>query len=86
MEDIKYKIKEIIVECLELDIEVEDIEDNEELFGGLIGIDSISTMMIIDELESEFDIEVLDDDISAELFESVNSLHKYVNSKLLPLI
>ena len=74
--------KEIIVETLELDIEPEDIENNEMLFGSHLGIDSVSTLMLIEALEDAFDIEVEDEEISVDLFESVLSLSDYVQRKI----
>ena len=76
------RVKELIVESLELeDIEPEDIEDEDLLFGGHLGLDSVSTLMLVEGLEDEFDIEVEDEELTIELFESAKSLAEYVHKK-----
>ena len=78
---IKYRIKRMIVERLDLKIEPEDIEDEEMLFGGGLGLDSVATLEIVVGLEEEFGIEVLDEELRVELFDSVRSLADYVRKK-----
>jgi len=78
---IEYRIKRMIVERLDLKIEPEDIEDEEMLFGGGLGLDSVATLEIVVGLEEEFGIEVLDEELRVELFDSVRSLADYVRKK-----
>ncbi len=76
------RIKELIIKTLELDVKSEDIEDDELLLGSHLGLDSVSTLIIIEALEEEFDIEVEDEELTPELFESVKSLAEYVEKKI----
>ena len=75
-------MKEVIVEALKLQVEPEEIPDDEVIFGGGIGADSTATLEIVFAIEEAFDIEVGDEELRVELFDSVNSLVEYVEQKL----
>jgi acyl carrier protein len=79
---IKNEIKKIIVEKLELNIKPGEIEDNEILFGGGLGLNSISSITLIVEIENFFKIEISDDDLTLDLFDSVEKLALYVSDKI----
>ena len=74
---IAQRVKKIIVKSLELDIESHEIGDDESLFEG-IGADSIAALEIIFALEEEFGIEVDDEDLRVELFDSVSVMSRYI--------
>jgi acyl carrier protein len=71
-----------VVQALELPVPPEDLPGNESLFGGGLGGDSIGALEVVFGLEREFGIEVGDDELRPELFESVASLVRYVDEKL----
>lgn len=81
-EELIRKVKGIIVESLELDIDPADIEDDEVLFGGQYDLDSFSTLVLIAALEEAFGIEVEDDDLTGEFIESVASVAGYIKRRL----
>ena len=47
-------------------------------------IDSLGTLDLVEFLESEFDIEVADEDMLADHFESVEAIARYVDSRREP--
>lgn len=49
-----------------------------ELFGAIAEFDSMVIVTLIDEIEEQFDIELDDDDISAENFATIRSLTELV--------
>ena len=49
-----------------------------------LGLDSIRMVELINGLESEFGIQMEDDELSLELFANVRSLAEYVERKLKP--
>jgi len=57
-ENTKEKIKDVIVESLNLDIEANEIGDEMELFGKELGLDSVDALELILGLEMEFDIKI----------------------------
>ena len=84
-EHINRRIKEVIVEALDLQVYPEEISDDESLFGGGMGLDSTATLEIIFAVEEAFDIEVDDEELRIELFDSVSTLTQYVEQKLVDL-
>ncbi len=75
-------MKKLIVTTLGLSIQPEDIPDDEALFGGGIGANSTASLEIIFAIEETFGIEVTDDELRVELFDSVRTLADYVDQKL----
>ena len=81
-EDISQRVKEVVVRALDLRVGSDEIPDQETIFGGGLGADSIATLEIVFAIEEEFGIEVEDEDLRVELFDSVASLTQYVREKL----
>jgi acyl carrier protein len=76
------RIKKVIIRVLDLEIEPEEIDSQAQLFGGGLGLNSMATIEIIVGLEEEFEIEVPDEDLRVELFDSVQAMADYVESVL----
>ena len=83
-ESISVRVKRTVIESLELQMSEADIADDEVLFGGGMGLDSIGVLQIVFGLEREFEIEVTDDELRVELFDSMATLTEYVEGKLGP--
>ncbi len=75
---IEHRVKQVIIRTLSLEVDAEEIDDEDELFGGSLGINSMATIEIIVGLEEEFGIEVPDEDLRVELFDSVQTMADYV--------
>ena len=80
-EFLKVQVKCLIVTALELDVDPAEIPDDETLFGGGMYLDSVATLEILAAIEEEFGITVEDDELTAELFDSVGMLAEYVATK-----
>ena len=72
------RVKQTLVQALELDIDPDEIDDDEPLFGEGLGTDSIASLKIVFALEEEFGFEVDDEDLQVELFDSVRTLSQYI--------
>ena len=81
-EGVSVRVKRAIIESLELEVRESDIADDEVLFGGGMGLDSIGVLQVVFGLEREFGIEVTDDELRVELFDSIETVTEYVESKL----
>ena len=81
-ETIEYRIKESIIRALHLDIAPEEIGAEDQLFGGGLGLNSMATIEIIVAIEEAFDIQVPDEDLRVELFDSVHTMAAYVRTVL----
>ncbi|MCY3665300.1 MAG: phosphopantetheine-binding protein [Gemmatimonadetes bacterium] len=78
---LKAQIKCLIVAALELDVNPAEIPDDETLFGGGMDLDSMATLEVVATIEEAFDITVEDDELTSELFDSVETLAEYVAGK-----
>ena len=81
--DLRLKLKELLIERLKFeDMTPDDIPDDEPLFAGGLGLDSIDALEIVVMLESEFGIKVKNEGSAREHFRSVSTLADYVGQKL----
>jgi acyl carrier protein len=75
-------VKNLLIETLSLDLALEDISDDFLLLGNLPEFDSMAIVSVITSLEEEFGFITQDDELEADVFESVSSLAKFVKDKL----
>ncbi len=81
--DLRRKLKELLIERLKFeDMGPDDIPDDEPLFGGGLGLDSIDALEIVVMLESEFGIKVKNETTARDSFRSISTLANYVEQKL----
>ena len=81
--DLKRKLKELLIERLKFeDMTPDDIPDDEPLFAGGLGLDSIDALEIVVMLESEFGIKVKNESSARDSFRSISTLADYVGAKL----
>ncbi len=79
MDALKLELKERIINALNLeDISVEDIQDNDPLFGDGLGLDSIDALELIVLLDKEYGIKLADPKLGKDIFQSVETMAQYV--------
>ncbi|MBP9848711.1 MAG: acyl carrier protein [Flavobacterium sp.] len=79
MEALKQELKSKIIEVLNLeDIAIEDINDNDPLFGDGLGLDSIDALELIVLLDKEYGIRLADPKQGKAIFESVETMAAYI--------
>ena len=77
------RLKELLIERLKFeDMTPDDIGDDEPLFAGGLGLDSIDALEIVVMLESEFGIKVRNEAAARDYFRSVSTLADFVERKL----
>ena len=81
-DDIAQRVKQALVQGLQLNINPEDIADDESLFGAGLDADSIAALEIVFALEEEFGFEVEDEELQVDLFDSVQTLTAYIEERL----
>jgi len=74
-------VKVCLGETLQLGDRVHNFDPATPLFGSIPELDSMAVVALITAIEEHFDIVVDDDDISAETFETVGSLCRFVEHK-----
>lgn len=75
-------IKLVLRNTLQLGDRVEQFNTSTLLFGTLPELDSMAVVSVIAALEQQFQIQIDDEEITAETFETVGSLSRLVERKL----
>lgn len=76
------KIKSILQDILGLSqIQVDNMNADSELFGAIPELDSMAVAGLLTELEEQLDIMIDDDDVDADLFETLGSLTAFAEAK-----
>lgn len=79
MEELILKLKEEIIETLNLeDITPEDIDNDAPLFGEGLGLDSIDALELIVLIEKNYGIKLKDPAAGKEIFKSINVMADYI--------
>ena len=77
------KIKQILISELEIKPSLlAEYNSSTPLLGRGIGLDSVETLTLVAGIEKEFDIQIDDADLTAELFKSLRTLTEYVLQKI----
>ena len=80
MEELIKELKEEIIEVLNLeDMTVEDIDENDALFGEGLGLDSIDALELIVMLEKKYGIKLANPALGKDIFKSVATIADYVS-------
>jgi acyl carrier protein len=81
MEELIQKLKAQIIEQLNIeDIEIDEIDENEPLFGDGLGLDSIDALELIVLMEKEYGIKIQDPSKGKEIFYSVKTMAEYIQA------
>lgn len=78
--DIRKRLKDYIVETTYA--EPDSFDDNTPLFEAGI-FDSMGLLLLIDFLQEHYDVEVSDEELTIENFESINTIVRFVGSQTL---
>ena len=74
------ELKEEIIEVLNLeDMTVDDIDENDALFGEGLGLDSIDALELIVMLEKKYGIKLANPALGKDIFKSVATIADYVS-------
>ncbi len=79
MEELILKIKEQVIEVLNLeDVEPDDIDTDDPLFGDGLGLDSIDALELIVLLEKQYGIKIEDPKDGKKIFYSIRTIAEYI--------
>jgi acyl carrier protein len=80
--DLRTRIKEMLIKNLMLQTSVDQITDDLPLFGaGGLGLDSIDALELVVSLEKTFGVGVPNSEVAGRVLQTVNSIHDYIIEK-----
>jgi acyl carrier protein len=75
------EIKTLLKETLQLD-EVDNWDEDTEILGSIPEFDSMAIVTILTMVEENYGIMIEDDEVSAEVFETLGSLVDFISEKV----
>ncbi len=75
------RLKTLIITRLKLEIEPDEIENHQPLFGEGLGLDSIDALELVLGLEQEFGVKIEDEEVGVKAFASIDALVTFVREK-----
>jgi len=77
-EDLKLKIKRMLVRQLKLQMKPEEIDDTAPLFGEGLGLDSIDVLEVVASIEREFGVSIQSQEEGERVLKSVQSVEEFL--------
>lgn len=75
MDDLKLKVKKMLIENLMLQAGPEEIADDQPLFGpGSLGLDSVDALQLVVALEKNYGVKISDPQAAKNVLQTVNSI------------
>ena len=74
------KIRRLVIDKFNLDIEPQDISAEQSLIELGVGVDSVSTLEFIMELEEELGVSIDESEVNLGVLETVESLSEFIIS------
>jgi acyl carrier protein len=79
---LQIEVAELIIETLNLDIEVDDINVQDYLFGEGLGLDSIDALELAMAITNKYNFQLRSDDANnRKIFRSLSSLSEYIQEQ-----
>lgn len=80
MENLKLELKTKIIESLNLeDVSIEEINNDEPLFGDGLGLDSIDALELIVLMDKDYGIKLTDPKEGKTIFQSIDTMAAYIS-------
>lgn len=74
--------KDLIKSCLQQGDNVNEFTRDTQLMGAFPELNSLTIMTMVTSLEEELDCEIADEELSADIFETVGTLAQFIETKL----
>ena len=78
---LEVELKQLLQDCLQLD-EVSQWQAETEILGAVPEFDSMAIVTVLTQVEENYGVIIEDDEVSAEVFETLGSLMSFVAEKL----
>ncbi len=80
--EIVERLKPLLRDTLQLGKRADALTASSRLLGGIPEFDSMAVVTVITLIEEQFDITLDDDEVSADVFESLGALAEFVHTKV----
>ena len=75
---LKAQVKEAIIRSLNLTLAPSDIDDEIQLFGEGLGLDSIDALELVLEIERSFGVAITDEEVGRRVLRSVTTVADFI--------
>jgi acyl carrier protein len=80
MEELISELKEKIIEALDLiDVTPSDINPDDRLVGGKLGIDSIDVLELVMMIDKDYSVKIDSKELGEKIFNSLRTLAEYIH-------
>lgn len=76
------RLQKILADSLQLGRRAAALTASDRLLGAMPEFDSMAVVTVVTMIEDEFEITMDDDELSADVFETLGSLERFVSGKL----
>ena len=76
------QLKTLMAEELDVNLKMEEIDENDSLLEGGLGLDSIAIVEFISLVEQHFGFQFSDTDLTPASFSTLNALANFISAKL----
>ena len=82
MDELTAQVKDKLIEILNLtDVSPEDIDENAQLVGGELGIDSIDVLEMVVMVEKDYGVVINNKEIGEKVFSTLKNLVDFIRDK-----
>jgi len=76
------RLRELLRDTLQIGAKADGLTEHTRLFGGLPEFDSVAIVSVVIAIEQEYGVKIADRELSADLFESLGSLSRFIARKV----
>ena len=78
------RLRKVLKDVLKLGPLADGLTERSRLLGALPGLDSLAVISVLASIEREYRIKIRNDELSADVFGTFGSLHRFIQTKLQP--
>lgn len=76
------RLRELLRDTLQIGEKADDLTEGSRLFGALPEFDSVAIINVVMAIEQEFGVAIPDRELSADIFETMDSLGRFISRKV----
>lgn len=75
------RVRNVLRDTLQIGSRADKLTEHSRLFGGIPEFDSVAVVSVVMAIEAEYGVRIYDRELSAEVFETLGSLSRFVSLK-----